>query len=42
MRAMLKKKADMTLKELKEDASLDRLLPASHHTSEDMGLTYKK
>lgn len=42
MRVLLKKKPDMTLKELREAAALDCTLPAIHYVLEDMGLTYKK
>ena len=42
MRAILKKKPDMTLKELREAVALDCTLPAIHYVLEDMGLTYKK
>lgn len=42
MRVVLKKKPDMTLKELREAVALDCTLPAIHYVLEDMGLTYKK
>jgi transposase len=42
MRAILKKKPDITLKELREAVALDCTLPAIHYVLEDMGLTYKK
>jgi len=42
MRAILKKKPDITLKELREAAALDCTLPAIHYVLENMGLTYKK
>jgi transposase len=42
MRAILKKKPDMTLKELREAVALDCTLPAIHYVLENMGLTYKK
>jgi len=42
MRALLKRRPDMTLKELREALALDCTLPAIHYVLEDMGLTYKK
>jgi transposase len=42
MRAILKKKPDITLNELREAVALDCTLPAIHYVLEDMGLTYKK
>ena len=42
MRAILKKKPDMTLRELREAVALDCTLPAIHYVLENMGLTYKK
>jgi transposase len=42
MRALLGKKPDMTLKELREVMALDCSLPAIHYALEKMGLTFKK
>jgi len=42
MRAILKRKPDITLKELREAVALDCTLPAIHYVLVDMGLTYKK
>ena len=42
MRALLGKKPDMTLKELRAATALDCSLPAIHYALEAMGLTYKK
>lgn len=42
MRALLSRKADMTLKELRSAAGLDCTLPAVHYVLQKMGLTYKK
>lgn len=42
LRALLAKRADMTLSELREAAALDCTLPAIHYTLQKMGLTYKK
>jgi transposase len=42
MGELLRKKADMTLKELREAMGLECSLPAIHYVLEDMGLTYKK
>ena len=42
MRAILKKKPDITLKELRKAVALDCTLPAIHYVLIDMGLTYKK
>ncbi|MEI8311169.1 MAG: IS630 transposase-related protein, partial [Verrucomicrobiota bacterium] len=42
MRAILKKKPDMTLRELREAVALDCTLPAIHYVLENMALTYKK
>ena len=42
MRALLGKKPDMTLEELRDAISLDCTLPAIHYVLEKMGLTLKK
>ena len=42
IKALLKKRCDMTLKELREALELDCSLPAIHYVLVDMGLTYKK
>jgi transposase len=42
LRALLGKKPDMTLKELRQAVGLDCTLPAIHYALEKMGLTYKK
>ena len=42
MRALLGKKPDMTLKELRAATALECSLPAIHYALEGMGLTYKK
>lgn len=42
MSRLLKRKPDMTLRELREAVSLDCTLPAIHYVLLDMGLTYKK
>lgn len=42
IRQHLKRKADMTLAELREALGLDCTLPAIHYVLADMGLTYKK
>jgi transposase len=42
MRALLVKKPDMTLEELRDAISLDCTLPAIHYVLEKMGLTFKK
>ena len=42
MRALLGKKPDMTLEELRDAISLDCTLPAIHYVLEKMGLTFKK
>jgi transposase len=42
MRAILKNKPDITLKELRQAVALECTLPAIHYVLEDMGLTYKK
>jgi transposase len=42
MRALLAKKPDMTLEELREVLQLDCTLPAIHYALDEMGLTYKK
>ena len=42
MRALLGKKPDMTLKELRAATALECSLPAIHYVLEGMGLTYKK
>lgn len=42
MRAILKKKPDITLKELREAVALECTLPAIHYALVGMGLTYKK
>lgn len=42
MRVLLKKKPDLTLKELRAAAALDCSLPAIHYALAKMGLTYKK
>ena len=42
MRALLGRKPDLTLKELRAAVALDCTLPAIHYVLEKMGLTYKK
>ncbi len=42
MRALLARKPDLTLKELRQAVTLDCTLPAIHYALERMGLTYKK
>ena len=42
MRALLGKKPDLTLKELREAVQLQCSLPAIHYALQKMGLTYKK
>jgi transposase len=42
MRALLAKKPDLTLKELRAAVALGCTLPAIHYALEKMGLTYKK
>src|SRR5262245_39960143 len=42
MRALLGKKPDLTLKELRAATALNCTLPAIHYALEKMGLTYKK
>jgi transposase len=42
MKAMLIKKPDLTLNEIREHMKLDCTLPAIHYVLHDMGLTYKK
>lgn len=42
MRDILKKKPDITLKELRAEAALECTLPAIHYVLKDMELTYKK
>lgn len=42
MHAIVKKKPDITLKELREAVALDCTLPAIHYVLKRMGLTYKK
>jgi transposase len=42
MGELLRKKVDMTLKELREAMGLECSLPAIHYVLEEMGLTYKK
>ena len=42
MRALLGRKPDLTLKELRATVALDCTLPAIHYALEKMGLTYKK
>lgn len=42
MRALLGRKPDMTLKELRSALALDCTLPAVHYVLQKMGLTYKK
>ena len=42
MRALLGKKPDLTLKELRAAVDLECSLPAIHYALEKMGLTYKK
>ncbi|MGZ8899349.1 MAG: IS630 transposase-related protein [Limisphaerales bacterium] len=42
MRALLARKPDMTLKELRAALALDCTLPAVHYVLQKMGLTYKK
>jgi len=42
MRALLGRKPDMTLKELRSALALDCTLPAVHYVLQRMGLTYKK
>jgi transposase len=42
MRALLGRKPDLTLRELREAVELDCTLPAIHYVLEKMGLTYKK
>src|ERR1700674_1065241 len=42
LRALLGRKPDMTLKELREAVELKCSLPAIHSALEQMGLTYKK
>ena len=42
MRALLEKKPDLTLQELRAATGLACSLPAIHYALEKMGLTYKK
>ena len=42
MKALLSKKPDLTLKELRKAMDLNCSLPAIHYVLEEMGLTYKK
>jgi transposase len=42
MQALLGRKPDMTLKELRQAMELECTLPAIHYVLEKMGLTYKK
>ena len=42
MRALLVRKPDLTLAELREAVALDCTLPAIHYVLADMGLSYKK
>lgn len=42
LRALLSRKPDMTLKELRQAVALPCTLPAIHYTLAKMGLTYKK
>lgn len=42
MRTLLRRKPDMTLKELRSALALDCTLPAVHYALQKMGLTYKK
>jgi transposase len=42
MRALLAKKPDLTLSELREAVALQCSLPAIHYALDKMGLTYKK
>jgi transposase len=42
MRALLEKKPDLTLPELRTATGLDCTLPAIHYALKKMGLTYKK
>lgn len=42
MRALLGRKPDLTLKELRAAVALDCTLPAIHYALQKMGLTYKK
>jgi transposase len=42
LRALLGRKPDMTLKELRQAVALPCTLPAIHYTLAKMGLTYKK
>ena len=42
MRALLNRKPDLTLKELRTAVGLDCTLPALHYVLKRMGLTYKK
>ena len=42
MKALLGRKADMTLKELRAAIQLNCTLPAIHYALEKLGLTYKK
>jgi transposase len=42
LRSLLAKKADLTLKELREALCIDCTLPAIHYALEKMGLTLKK
>jgi len=42
MRALLSKKPDLTLSELRQALGVECTLPAIHYALEKMGLTYKK
>ena len=42
LRALLGRKPDLTLKELRAAVALDCSLPAIHYALEKLGLTYKK
>ena len=42
LRAMLGKRPDMTLTELRDGLALDCTIQAIHYVLDDMGLTYKK
>ena len=42
LRALLVRKPDLTLKELRQQVALNCTLPAIHYALQRMGLTYKK
>jgi len=42
LRALLRRKPDLTLRELRQAVALNCTLPAIHYALERMGLTYKK